>query len=167
MGIVPADFPTPHLPMGTFLDVPVQRGVVRAASTLGNLQPDRFHDGFKAYVYRGTGFDTLTPDLDDYPAKPKPRKRKPKKRKPQSEWMRNKQAARQEARYRIGDRRHPEHHLYYRSHPQPLGPEPEPDPFEFLETEPEPPSRPPARPAPGWKPTTGTDIDAWMDEYGV
>ena len=140
------------LPAST-LDIPIQRepvGAMRITSGSG-CQPDNFHDGFRPYVYRGTGVDTLTPDLVDYPAKPKPRKRKAKKSKPRQEW-----------RPRLGDRRHPEHHLYYALAPE----DEEPDPFEFLETESVTPARParPARPSPGWQPTSGLDIDALLAE---
>jgi hypothetical protein len=125
----------------------------------------------KPYFYRGTGVDTLTPNLGEdwergkgepepattttkrIKSKPQPRRRR---RKPRNRYWREPGPP----QYRLGDRRHPEHHLYYKSDPQPLGPEPEPEPI---------PTRPtkPVRPAPGWEPTKGVDIDAWLEEYEV
>jgi hypothetical protein len=57
-------------------DVPVYRGSVGAVRVTQASDPDQF----KPYVYRGTGKDTLTPDLGLKP-KPKP-KRKKTRRKP-------------------------------------------------------------------------------------
>lgn len=170
-------------------DVPIHRATVGADPTnMGNRQPDRFHDGFKPYVYRGTGVDTLTPhigeDWERGKGAPEPesitrkrtKSRKRKSRK-QSQWLRDKIARREEAlaasfrareraraqsyraqltasdermlaergyepepeeQYRLGDPRHPDHERYYGN-------------------------RKPARPAPGWQPTTGADIDALLD----
>lgn len=179
----PADFPIPRLPMGTFSDVPVHRGVVGAAHiTMGSQEPDNFYENFKPYVYRGTGVDTLTPELGEdwsraeYEAAPKPKRYRKRKAKPKPKprkyhwddprharhWDNSTAPVPPEPRYRIGDRRHPEHHIYYKSHPQPLGPEPEPE-LE-LELEPEPLPARPIRPAPGWQPMTGADIDALLEE---
>lgn len=166
-------------------DVPIHRATVGADPTnMGNRQPDRFHDGFKPYVYRGTGVDTLTPhigeDWERGKGAPEPEsmtRKRAKSRKRKSQWLKDKQARRREAaaareralnrqrykprlypyygpehvlepppefepepeeQYRLGDPRHPDHERYYGN-------------------------RKPARPAPGWQPTTGADIDALLD----
>ncbi len=160
-------------PLGTFADVPVQRGVVGAVSpTMGSRQPDHFLDGFTAYVYRGTGEDTLTAHLDAQPRVKKAKTRKPKPRKPRSEW-----------RPRLSNPRHPDHDRYYRTPPKYHVDDPRHPDYErnhpnsdvvFLETEPEAEPEPKVlrrsttlRPSPDWQPAKGVDIDTWMEEFDV
>lgn len=143
--------------------------------TAGSQDPDNFCAGFVPYTYKGTGFDTLTPHLDEDwergKGKPMPESKKAKMRGPRKRKPRNPKPKPRSDYYRprLGDPAHPDHYRYY--------PEPEPDPFADIFDEvadmptgdaPEPFKRKPVvRPAPGWTPTTGADIDAWMEEFGA
>lgn len=154
-------------------DVPLHRPSVGADPTnMGNRQPDNFYENFKPYVYRGCGIDTLTAHLGEdlvrdeilrraaearearkARPKPKPKARKPKARKPYKPRLYPyygpehvleppTEPEPEPERFRLGDPRHPDHAKYYRSKPR----------------------RYPVRPAEGWQPTTGDDIDALLDE---
>jgi hypothetical protein len=155
-------------------DVPLHRPSVSAMNlTMGSRMPAYVT---KPYIYRGVGVDTLTPDLgEDWErgkGKPEPAtttvkrtKSKPKRRpRRKSQWMRDKQERRREAaaarersliRAReaavlaAADRRLLRDHGY----------DPEPEPL--------PPKPKHVQPAPGWEPTKGVDIDAWLEEYEV
>lgn len=120
-------------------DVPLHRSVVADPTNMGNSQPDRFYEGFKPYVYRGTGFDILTPQLGEdavrFKPKPKPKRKKAKPYKP-----------------RFYPYYGPEHVL-----------EPPPE-FEPERYRPEPQQDRPIRPSPGWQPMKGSDIDALLDD---
>jgi hypothetical protein len=139
-----------HEPMP---DVPVERSSVGAMGWMGNPYPDRFLETFKPYVYRGTGEDTLTPELNmpgplAKPRKPKPRlaqnRRKPKPR-----------------------RKHYHRHTWvYTPPPVYVEPEPEPEPLDEGEKFPAyVPALPTVlRPAPGWEPTSGAELEALLEE---
>ena len=144
-------------------DVPIHRASVGADPTnMGNRQPDNFHDNFKPYVYRGLGFDLLTPELgEDWergtgappPSRPKP-KPKPKPRKARA------------------SRRRPRLYPYYGpEHVLPPPPPPsEPRPFDIMDETtwgnlprlPKPKRK--VRPTPGWEPMKGDDIDALLND---
>lgn len=123
-------------------DVPIHRPSVGAMSVAsGNLMPDTF----KPYVYRGTGEDTLTPFM--FMAPPKPKKRKARRVPERSYWRKPR-----DPRPRMG-----------RKHKYPALPDPpyapatyshEPDPWPWKEK---------IRPAPGWKPMTGADIEDLLE----
>jgi len=128
-----------------YSDVPTSRGRVGAMGWSGSLLPDK--ELTKRYVYRGTGEDTLTPDLPE--PKPKPRKRKRRKVKPR-----------------------PNHYWANRFVP-PSGwvpPKPvldlAPDSQEPT-PEPSPPPPRPMRPAPDWTPLTGADVDELLETLEV
>lgn len=153
--------------LGACLDVPVHRDSV-GGMALGSATNEHL---FRPYTYRGFGVDLLTPELGEdmaraeYEAKPKPKPRKKRKR------MTHAQVREKIYQPRLGDRRHPEHHLYYKSDPQPFGPEPEPVDLDALMTEldsgPELErwSKPKiVRASPGWQPMTGSDIDSLLAE---
>lgn len=141
-------------------DVPIHRASVGADPTnMGNRQPDNFHDNFKPYVYRGLGFDLLTPELgEDWergtgappPNRPKP-KPKPRKRK--------KRMTHAQVRERI-------HGPSFLPPPPPS----EPRPFDIMDENtwgnlprlPKPERK--VRPTPGWEPMKGDDIDALLND---
>lgn len=132
-------------------DIPIERASLGAMGI--NAAPES-PAPFRPYVYRGKGYDLLEgPPLEPLP-KTKP-KRKYKKRK-----------------RRVRDRYHwapvvrewhdePEPHTRYWTDDNgqeiPGPPEHQPDPFEHLNLP------KPIRPAEGWKPMTGADIDALLE----
>lgn len=110
--------------------------------------PDPY--GFKPYVYRGTGVDTLTAHMDVPPPRKSRRKPKPKPVTPQPP-------------------RNPKPENIIRlvapsfQKPEPKSkPEPVPDlaPMQWVEPLP----APPPRPAPGWRPTSGAEIELLLAE---
>lgn len=150
------------MPIRIPTDVPAHRPSVGADPTnMGSLMPPRI---VKPYTYKGTGFDTLTPHLDEDWERgrgapmPESRKRKGRART-------RKPKPRPAFRPRLGDPRHPDHHRYYKSHART-----EPERIDGAIPMPAPPPPPELprkiRTTPGWQPMTGADIDALLDELG-
>lgn len=162
-------------------DVPLHRSVVGTSPTMGSQMPDRFLDGFTPYVYRGVGVDTLTPHLGEDESREETMRKAREKRE-----AKNAAAAERRARPKPKRRKRkrptyrPRLYPYYNAENSRLEPPPESRPLDISDErtwgnwsrppEPEPEPLPPKRtpkpvhPAPGWKPTTGDDIDALLDE---
>lgn len=116
-------------------DVPVQRPSVGAMGWMGSQMPAKIT---KPYVYQGTGEDQFPETDPDYRPKRKPApKPKPKREK----------------------RRRSEYDRWAQVRYLPL-PEPEPEPEPVLAI----PVRRTARPALGWRPTTGADLADLLEE---
>lgn len=136
-----------------FSDVPTGR--VRAMGVTAGIDE---HSLFRPYIYRGIGIDIY--DLPRPRPWPEFEKRKPRK-------PRKKQAPKFDTRPR----------LHYRPEPKPEGPidisRPETwgnrgkvrPKYEKPKPKCKVSRNAPVRPAPGWKPTTGEDIDQWLAEY--
>lgn len=131
----------------SLLDMPVHRGSVGGMSVAAGVQDD--HSRFRPYFYRGTGEDiyALVAPVETQP-KPEPKPKKRRKAKPPPPWW--------------SDRPRLNH--------APKLPDPPYAPATYAlwdeerEWVPEVISFSP-RPAAGWKPPTGVDIDAWLEEF--
>lgn len=156
-------------------DVPIHRPSVGAMSVASG---SRMPTPVKHYVYRGWGYDLL--DVEVYPLTPPKPKPKPKKCKPKPP-----------RKYHWDDPRHPDYEKNHLSPPSPeyiaetdrillIEPKPKrvktrkPKPKRVKTRKPKPRPEPkpvkaskPLRPSVGWKPTSGVDIDAWMEELGM
>jgi hypothetical protein len=127
---------------------------------MGNQAPSN-ETQFKPYIYRGTGEDTLTPDI---PAPRKPRAPKPYvSRNPPDYWA-NRSVPQSGYKPKAKKRKKPKRR-YYSSPYGYHSPKPVID-VELPETWTDPvlAVAPPLRPAPGWRPTTGDDLEALLEE---
>jgi hypothetical protein len=146
---IPADLPVPRPPVGSMADIPIERPSVGGMGMNAVPMPR-----FKPYVYRGTGEDQYPQYDPDYrpkpPPKPKPEPRPERRPKPKPKRKRKPRP------------KGPRHLHCWAPMPEWFYPkaEPEPNPFEHLNLP------KPMRPSPGWKPLSGDDLDAMLNEIG-
>lgn len=121
--------------VGPLTDIPIERDSIGAMSVTSPM------DRFKPYIYRGTGFDQF-PETETPVSRRATKKVKPKP-KPKPKARR---------------RRKPKP----RPAPKPRSPYDWGTPHRWPRYQP--PPRPPVRPAEGWKPLAGADLDALLEE---